>query len=172
VTPDSDLNELEFLRAQAAINRVATNMELQSYNLIIIVIIFHGLAHAFTKLWFKDAVTQLDVGVGSSGSGESKWLVEERIMGGRLLAEWDTPENAFNMDLIDRVLLRSNAGDMIFSKFMIYVEIYPNIISLLGAEIARDVLSSLRCSVFCPPSKDKMAATTQPPNDSIRAIIN
>jgi hypothetical protein len=98
-------------------------IELQLYNIVITVIILHELANTFTNLWFDEAVAPLGVGVGnSSGSGESGWLVEERIMGGKLEVEWDKPEDAFNMDLIDRVLLRSDERDLIFSKFMVYLK--------------------------------------------------
>jgi len=46
----------------------------------------------------------------------------ERFFGGRIEVEWERQENAFNMDLIDRVLLKSNRNHLIFSKFMIHLE--------------------------------------------------
>lgn len=46
----------------------------------------------------------------------------ERFFGGRIEVEWERQENAFNIDLIDRVLLKSNRNHLIFSKFMIHLE--------------------------------------------------
>jgi hypothetical protein len=46
----------------------------------------------------------------------------ERFFGGRIEVEWERQENAFNMDLIDRVLLKSKRNHLIFSKFMIHLE--------------------------------------------------
>jgi hypothetical protein len=123
----SHQREPEFFRMQAVVNGTLTKVELQQYNIIITVIVMHELAHSFTKLWFNEAVTPLGVGVGNSpGSGESGWLVEENIMGGTLEVQWDQPKQAFNMDLIDRVILRSRRNDWVrvCSKFLIHFRNY------------------------------------------------
>ena len=74
--------------------------------MILTVIIFHELSHAFTKYWFDEIVTP--VGVGRSDDpkyGESGWVVEEGLMGGGLVVEWDDSRKFGDMDAIDRLLL-------------------------------------------------------------------
>ena len=113
-------------------------MELQQYNLVIAMIIFHELAHAFTKTWFLEIITPLGVGVGNDPKvGEAGKLVEGKILGGILRVEWDDKSDMADMDYIDRVLLTCGSQNLIISKSIVLSEKKTLIYSFL---------SSCRCS--------------------------
>jgi len=88
-------------------------LELQLYNIIITVIILHELAHVFMKVLKKWSLLCCWCWRFSRIRGE--WMAcRERFFGGRIEVEWERQENAFNMDLIDRVLLKSKRNHLIF----------------------------------------------------------
>lgn len=77
------------------------------YQLITTTVVFHELAHAFSKFYFHDNITPIGVGVGGKRNcGESGWLIEEQMMGGCLLAEWADKRYFGDMFRIDHVLLK------------------------------------------------------------------
>lgn len=84
------------------------------------VIVFHELSHAFTKYWFNEIVTPLDVGPTIDGSGELGFLVEEELMGGRLVVEWDNCHNFGKMDLIDQLVLVNGSHTWKIGEFIKY----------------------------------------------------
>ena len=58
-------------------------MEVLQYNLLITMITFHELAHAFTKTWFWGVFTPLGVGVAKDPKvSEAGKQVEGMILGG------------------------------------------------------------------------------------------
>ena len=74
--------------------------------MLLTTIILHEFAHGFTKHFFHDNVTPIGVGKGGDPKcGELGWLVEERLMGGRLCVEWCNKRDFGDMERIDRVLL-------------------------------------------------------------------
>jgi hypothetical protein len=76
------------------------------YNLIITVIILHELSHAFTKYYFNHIVTPLGVGYKQGSSyGESGYLVEDEIVGGRLSVLWKHEKDWSNMTKIHQVAI-------------------------------------------------------------------
>jgi hypothetical protein len=80
------------------------------YNLIITVVILHELSHAFTKHYFDHIITPLGVGFKEGSEyGESGFLVEDEIVGGRLSVEWDKPLDAANMGEISRVVIKRDS---------------------------------------------------------------
>jgi hypothetical protein len=89
------------------------------------VVIFHELSHAFTKYIFHNNDTPIGVGPHGDSTGEwgeSGWLVEETIMGGKLAVEWDDGCNFGNMDLISRVLLVDGPVARVISKAIAYCD--------------------------------------------------
>jgi len=130
-------------------------MSLQEYNLLVMLTIFHELAHTFTKIWFSDIDTPFGVGIGCSpGSGEAGWLVEERFMGGRLQAEWDDQNNFMYIDRIECLLLKVGADS--FS---------------INDSLAKKILASLCGNTFHSPLKAELGVQVPFRQHSIRARI-
>ena len=87
------------------------------YKLVLTTIILHELSHAFTKFYFDDIVTPFGIGTGEdSKHGESGWLVEEEIMGGRIAVEWIDKSNFGEMDAIDRVILMNGSQSWVVGE--------------------------------------------------------
>ena len=87
------------------------------YHLIITVIVFHELAHAFTKFFFYDNDTPHGVGIDEQhGCGEAGWWVEEKIMGGYLHVEWADKMQFGDMLCIENVFLVKDKKHFKISK--------------------------------------------------------
>ena len=73
--------------------------------------ILHEMSHAFTKYYFNQILTPLGIGFGSTLSryGESGWLAEERLFGGRFLAFWDDATKDGDLAAINDLVLNSGS---------------------------------------------------------------
>ena len=126
--------------------------------MITTVVVLHELAHAFTKFHFHD----IGVGVGGKRNcGESGWLVEEQLMGGRLLAEWTNKQHFGDMFRIDNVLLKKGSNNWELGN---YCQVFCDIVLTLLEDVnmATTSLASLRCSKFVPPLQSTMRKHMSP----------
>ncbi|KAF5372352.1 hypothetical protein D9615_009266 [Tricholomella constricta] len=127
-------------------------LSLPLLNLMLTALMLHELSHSFTKTWFKEIITPLGIGHGRDPwFGESGHWVENIMMGGTLVVEWDQALDFGKMSLIDRVIL------------------HTGLISFEVDEVdAAAVLSSLQGQFFALPPATKIALARP---TSVRARI-
>ena len=142
--------------------------------MVLTAIILHEFAHGFTKFFFHDNdVTPIGVGIGGDPKcGESGWLVEEQLMGGRLCVEWINKRYFGDMERIDRVLLLDGSRCWEVSKYEDYRFSDIVLMPSEGADVAKTSLTSLQLAVFSQPAKERMKeCKPQPTRGSIRARV-
>ena len=132
-------------------------------------IIFHELSNAFTKYWFGELVTPIGVGRGNdSRYGESGCVVEEGLLGGTLVVEWDDSGKFGDMNAIDRVLLLGKdsraweLGRIISIRDELYLSPFED------SDTAEMVLSSLEEETFSRPVTKQLRQHVQS-SRSVRA---
>jgi hypothetical protein len=100
---------------------------------------------------FGNIVTPQGVGPTQNGYGESRWLLEERLMQGVVSACWDHKDDVCQMDLIKRVDLKMASSSFIIGKTIFTCQI-ANLMPSTDVDTAEKVLNSLDHLHLTPPS--------------------
>ena len=115
-------------------------------------------------------VTDLGVGVGmDAGCGEWGWVVEEEVMNGRLVVEWNDKVSSGDMNLIDSVVLK-NGGEWKIGEIITPAMMHDTDLSKDTAT-AKSILDSLKATVLTRPAPDKLTRHVRSGN-AFRAQLN
>jgi hypothetical protein len=142
---------------------------MEPYHLIVTAVIFHELAHAFTKFFFYDNDTPRGICNDEQGSGESGWRVEEKIMGGYLRVEWANKMQFGDMLSIDDMVLVKGKKKFKISKAIKLLWCCSSN-PFKGNDVAKKMLSSLKRTKFIQPAEETMKKHISPPG-SVQARV-